>query len=87
MPNNDEKGAFGSLPVDEAIRVYIDYLVTIRGGDVRATNAIFEKYPDLFEPETLKKAKEMIVYIARTNKDPGLRDLIASVDNRAFDDN
>lgn len=85
MPNDNEENAFENLPFDEAIQIYIDYLIATRAGDVKATNAIFEKHPDLFQPETLRLAKETIVFIAKRNKDPGLRDLISSVDNKAFD--
>lgn len=86
MSSDKEENAFENLPFDEAIQIYIDYLIATRAGDIKSTNAIFEKYPDLFQPETLKLAKETIVFIARRNKDPGLRNLISSVDNKAFDD-
>lgn len=70
---------FENLPFDDAISIYIDYLLARRDGNLKWLNKIFKKHPDLFQPETLKTAKETIIWIVEQNKNKPLYDLIHRV--------
>ncbi len=79
MSDNNE---FENLPVNQGIDIYINYLIASRDGDVKTINRLFKQHPDMFQPETLDLAKDMMKRIAKLNNDKNLMNLLEQVTNK-----
>lgn len=70
------KNFFDALPFDQAIEIYIEYLKAASNGNIKKTDQLFEQYPDLFQPDTLARAKEALGHVAKITKNTWLVELL-----------
>jgi len=71
----DNYTEFLSMPFDDALYIYIEYLKAKKAGDLIMINKLFSKHPEMFAPETLRLGQETVARIARRAKNVWLLNL------------
>lgn len=76
--SDSEDNLFENQPFDEAMKIYFDYLIAKRDGNLRIINKLFKQYPDMFQTKTLKLAMKTAKRIAKLNNNKALLALLES---------
>jgi len=72
-----DENNFESLPFNDAMEIYIEYLKASNSGNLKKVDKLFKLHPDLFQPDTLTLAKETLMHLAKLTKNVWLQELVS----------